>query len=57
MNRLEFSKTTIYKILGLNLISKNEFYSEKFCPNLEDDTPPIVISKEYADKEFKIDKK
>lgn len=53
MNKVEFSKTKIYSILGIDILKTKEFYTERSYNDLENDTPPIIISEEYASKEFK----
>ena len=53
MNKLTYHKTKIYTLLGFDFLKTNEFYTEWFNPDIEDDTPPIQISQNYADKEFK----
>jgi len=57
MDKVEYTKIKIYSFLGFNLFKTTEFYNEKSFEELEDDTPPINITSEYAQQEGFNDRK
>lgn len=52
MNKLEYTKTTLYQVFNQIIFKKIEIYNERYKEDISDDTPPISISEDYKKAEF-----
>lgn len=54
MNKVNYTKTTIFTFCGLNILKRTEYYNETNFEDIEDDTPPIQVTEDYKKSEFDI---
>jgi len=54
MNKVEYTKTTLYTVFNKVIFKKIEIYNERYKEDISDDTPPITITEDYKKAEFNI---
>ena len=55
MDKLTYQKNKTFTLFGKDFFKINEIYTENFAQNVVDETP-VIISQDYANDEFNIDK-
>lgn len=55
MDKLSYQKIKTFSLFGKDFFKITEIYTENFAQNAVDETP-VIISQDYANDEFNIDK-